>query len=197
MERVAGTILRGRVPDGLDLDAASARALCESAIDRLLQLHEVDPLRAGLQDLSKGSGYVRRQVEGWSGRYRAARTWNVPSFAKVMRWLSEHQPDDVASSVIHGDYRLDNLVLAPRDPSRILAVLDWEMATIGDPLMDLGAALAYWVQADDDRVMLALRRQPTHLHGMFTAQRCSSTTQSAARGRSRASLSMRPSGSFA
>lgn len=168
MERIGGTILRGRVPPGLGLDEPAARALCESAIDRLAELHEIDPAGAGLADLSKGPGYVRRQVSGWSERYRAARTPNVPRFERVMRWLAGNQPEDVASCVIHGDFRLDNLVLAPGQPRRIVGVLDWEMATVGDPLMDLGSALAYWVQAEDDRFMQALRRQPTHLPGMLT-----------------------------
>jgi aminoglycoside phosphotransferase (APT) family kinase protein len=168
MERIAGTILRKEVPPELGLDADGRRALCESAIDRLAELHEVDPDAAGLADLGKGPGYVRRQVEGWSRRYRAARTWNVPSFERVMRWLDANQPTDVAACAIHNDYRLDNLVLAPEDPERIVGVLDWEMATIGDPLMDLGGALAYWVEAGDDRMMHVLRRQPTHLPGMLT-----------------------------
>jgi aminoglycoside phosphotransferase (APT) family kinase protein len=168
MERVEGTILRARIPPELRLDADATRQLCHSAIDRLIELHQVDPVDAGLADLGKGPGYVRRQVEGWSERYRAARTWNVPSFARVMRWLDERQPEDVGSCVIHNDFRFDNLVLAPDDPQRIVGVLDWEMATIGDPLMDLGGALAYWVQTDDGRIMQMLRRQPTHRPGMLT-----------------------------
>ena len=86
----------------------------------------------------------------------------------MRQWLTNNTPEDVATCVIHGDFRLDNLVLDPDDPSRILAVLDWEMATLGDPLMDLGNSLAYWVQADDDRVARSTRRQPTHLPGMLT-----------------------------
>jgi aminoglycoside phosphotransferase (APT) family kinase protein len=170
MERVPGTILRKEVPRDLGLDAAGLRRLCESMIDRLADLHRVDPAAAGLAELGKGPGYVRRQVEGWSRRYRAAKTWNVPSFERVMRWLDENQPDDVGACVIHNDFRLDNVVLAPDDPERIVGVLDWEMATIGDPLMDLGGSLAYWVQADDDRLMHLLRRQPTYVPGMLTRQ---------------------------
>jgi aminoglycoside phosphotransferase (APT) family kinase protein len=85
-----------------------------------------------------------------------------------MTWLADHMPDDAGSCVIHNDFRLDNLVLSPADPLRIAGVLDWELATIGDPLMDLGSSLAYWVQADDDLVNRQLRRQPTHLPGMMT-----------------------------
>jgi aminoglycoside phosphotransferase (APT) family kinase protein len=169
MERIEGTILRGRIPPELGLDEAATRRLCLSAIDRLVELHRIDPAAAGLADMGKGAGYVRRQVEGWSARYRAARTWNVPRFERVMRWLAERQPQDVGERVIHNDFRLDNLVLAPGDPERIVGVLDWEMATVGDPLMDLGGALAYWVQADDDRFMrVALRRQPSDAPGMLS-----------------------------
>jgi aminoglycoside phosphotransferase (APT) family kinase protein len=168
MERVRGTILRKEIPRDLGLEQAGLRSLCESVIDRLVDLHRVDAGAAGLADLGKGPGYVRRQVEGWSRRYRAAKTWNVPSFERVMGWLDENQPEDVATCVVHNDFRLDNVVLAPDDPQRIVGVLDWEMATIGDPLMDLGGALAYWVQADDDRLMHVLRRQPTHVPGMLT-----------------------------
>jgi aminoglycoside phosphotransferase (APT) family kinase protein len=169
MERVRGTILRSRIPPELGLDAAATRRLCISAIERLVELHSIDPRAAGLDQIGRGPGYVRRQVEGWSQRYRAARTWNVPRCERTMRWLAERQPKDVAQRVIHNDFRLDNLVLSPEDPQRIMAVLDWEMATVGDPLMDLGGSLAYWVQADDDRVMrAALRRQPSDAPGMLS-----------------------------
>jgi aminoglycoside phosphotransferase (APT) family kinase protein len=168
MERINGSILRGRIPPSLGLDESSTRQLCVSAIERLVQLHQADPAQAGLTDIGKGPGYVRRQVEGWSERYKAAHTWNVPSFARVMAWLDERQPDDVAQRIVHNDFRFDNLVLSPEDPQRIVGVLDWELATVGDPLMDLGGALAYWVQADDDRIMRALRRQPTDAPGMLT-----------------------------
>ncbi len=170
MERIQGTILRSRIPPELGLDEHAVRALCESAIDRLVELHTINPAQAGLAELGKGEGYVRRQVEGWSARFRAAHTWNVPSFERVMRWLDERQPQDVAQRIIHNDFRLDNLVLAPENPGLIVGVLDWELATVGDPLMDLGSALAYWVQSDDDRIMRALRRQPTDAPGMLTRE---------------------------
>lgn len=170
MERIQGTILRSRIPAELGLDEHAVQGLCESAIDRLVELHAIDPTHAGLAELGKGEGYVRRQIEGWSERFRAAHTWNVPNFERVMRWLSERQPTDVAQRIIHNDFRLDNLVLAPGDPGRIVGVLDWELATVGDPLMDLGSALAYWVQSDDDRIMRALRRQPTDAPGMLTRE---------------------------
>jgi len=168
MRRLPGMVLRSRVPDGCRLDAAEARQLCLNAIDALVALHEVDANHPELQAFNRGPGYARRQIDGWCSRYAAARTWNTPSCRRVRSWLEENTPDDVGSCVIHGDFRIDNLVLDPERPSRILGVLDWEMATIGDPLMDLGNSLAYWVQADDDRIARSTRRQPTHLPGMLT-----------------------------
>lgn len=166
MERVRGLIPRAEMPPGVTLNPAQARNFATGFIDRLVELHAVDPVAAGLADIGKGAGYVRRQVTGWSQRYRAARTWNVPSFSRVMTWLEANQPDDCATCVIHNDFRLDNIVLDEQDPLRIVGVLDWEMATIGDPLMDLGSSLAYWVQADDDPIIRRFRLQPTHLPGM-------------------------------
>jgi aminoglycoside phosphotransferase (APT) family kinase protein len=167
MERIDGPILRGKLPHGVDLPPARARQLCVRLVDTLAALHRVAPRAAGLEALGKGPGYARRQVEGWSARYLRARTWNVPAFARVRAWLHDHVPDDVGACVIHNDWRLDNMVLDPADLTRIVGVLDWEMATIGDPLMDLGSALAYWVQADDGWLMRSARRQPTDLPGML------------------------------
>jgi aminoglycoside phosphotransferase (APT) family kinase protein len=166
MDRIVGTIPRKEFPPELALSPAQARTLAFTVIDTLVELHGVDPDAAGLADLGKGAGYVGRQVRGWSERYRKARTWNVPKAERVMAWLADNQPDDVRSCVIHNDYRLDNVVLAPDDPMRVIGVLDWEMATIGDPLMDLGGALAYWIQADDPYLSRRSRRQPTHVPGM-------------------------------
>jgi aminoglycoside phosphotransferase (APT) family kinase protein len=168
MSRLDGTILRRDLPPNLDMGPGEVRRMCTNALDVLVELHAVDPREAGLEDLGKGSGYVRRQVRGWSDRYRAARTVDVGDYERVMAWLDHNQPADVASCVIHNDFRFDNLVLAPDDPTRIVGVLDWEMATLGDPLMDLGGSLAYWVQADDDEFFSQFRRQPTHLPGMLT-----------------------------
>jgi len=168
MERIDGTILRRDVPPGLGLDRDGVATLCRTAVDTLVALHDVDVASAGLADLDRGDGYVHRQVDGWSGRYRRARTDDVGDFEATMAWLATHEPADRPHSLIHNDFRFDNLVLAPGDPTRIVGVLDWEMATVGDPLMDLGAALAYWVQADDHQDFLAVRRQPTHTPGMLT-----------------------------
>lgn len=167
MERLEGIILRANLPQGMSLDAGQARRLSEVAVDRLIDLHQVDVAAAGLEKLGKGAGYNRRQIEGWSERFRRARTWNVLPGRYVMDWLAERVPDEVAIRIIHGDFRFDNLVLDPTDPLKIVGVLDWELATLGDPLMDLGNSMAYWVQADDEKYFKGFRRQPTHLPGMM------------------------------
>jgi aminoglycoside phosphotransferase (APT) family kinase protein len=166
MRRIDGVVPRASWNPGLD--TAAIRRLCLEAIDTLVALHGVDPAAAGLLQLGRGAGYPRRQVEGWSDRYAKARTWNVPRFSRVTAWLRARIPDDVATCVVHNDFRFDNLVLDGSDLSRVVAVLDWEMATLGDPLMDLGNSLAYWVEAGDDFLARATRRQPTHLPGMLT-----------------------------
>lgn len=170
MERLEGIILRRDMPAGFDLGEERTRKLCRTVIDKLVELHQVDVREAGLQELGKGSGYVRRQIEGWSHRFRKARTDNVSDCEPVMRWLHENMPEDVAICVIHNDFRFDNVVLDPSDPMQVVGVLDWEMATLGDPLMDLGNTLAYWVQGDDDAFFQSVRQQPTNAPGMMTRQ---------------------------
>lgn len=170
MSRIKGIIPRQNMPEGLELDESQIRQLCINAIDQLVKLHKVDIHAAGLENLAKGEGYVARQISGWSDRYRQAMTEDATDFESVMAWLDAHQPAQVANCLIHNDYRFDNLVLDPEDPLKIIGVLDWEMATLGDPLMDLGNSLAYWIEADDEPAFQMMRRQPTHLKGMLTRQ---------------------------
>lgn len=168
MERLRGVIFRRDLPSEVTLSPERARSVCTDVLDRLVELHQVDVTATGLGDLGRGSGYVRRQITGWSDRFRRAHTANVPDFENVMAWLSAHAPDDVAACLIHNDFRFDNVVFSDVESMNVIGILDWEMATIGDPLMELGATLAYWVQADDDDVMQQSRRQPTHIPGMLT-----------------------------
>lgn len=165
MRRARGMILRADLPAGLQLEPAAAHGLATGIFTLLADLHSVDVDDAGLREYYRGPGYVARQVGGWSGRYRKALTPDAPSAEDVMAWLDANQPDDVAACLIHGDWRFDNMVLDP-DSLEVNAVLDWELATVGDPLMDLGAALAYWVQPDDDEVFQMFRRQPSNVPGM-------------------------------
>ncbi len=168
MERLEGIILRRDLPADFSLDREETGRLCRTVVDKLIELHRVDYLEAGLEDLGKGPGYVKRQIEGWSQRFRKARTDNVSDCEAVMRWLHENMPDDIATCLIHNDFRFDNVVLDPANPMEVVGVLDWEMATLGDPLMDLGNTLAYWVQPDDDEFFQSVRQQPTNSPGMMT-----------------------------
>ena len=163
MDRIQGEIFRRDVPESLSTDDISIMAT--SLVSGLSQLHSVDA--SVLAELNKGSGYVTRQVEGWSKRYRNALTDDVPDGEDVMNWLLSHKPDDVDSCIIHGDWRIDNMVF-DLGQKKLVGVLDWELATVGDPLMDLGSALAYWVDKDDEPMFASLRRQPSHLDGMPT-----------------------------
>ena len=163
MEYVEGQIFRRDIPEGITSSDVSVMA--DSLINGLVQLHAVDS--SILAELNKGNGYVQRQVDGWSKRYRNALTDDVPTAEKLMAWLSANQPNDIDSCIIHGDWRIDNVVF-DLENARIKGVLDWELATVGDPLMDLGSALAYWIDRDDERAFASLRRQPSHLPGMPT-----------------------------
>lgn len=167
MERREGVILRKEVPAGLTLDAPAARRVCELLVDALAELHAIDFRAAGLATLGKPEGYVRRQVEGWTERYHKSRTDELPVVLEVAAWLAAHQPADGAPSLIHNDWKFDNLILDP-SLSRIVGVLDWEMSTVGDPLMDLGTSVGYWVQADDVQPLHMLRFGITHVPGMMT-----------------------------
>jgi len=163
MHRITGDIFRRDVPETLTKEDISIMAT--SLVAGLAQLHAVDA--TVLSELNKGPGYATRQVEGWSKRYRNALTDDVPDGEDVMRWLDVNKPEDVGSCIIHGDWRIDNMVL-DLGRKKLVGVLDWELATVGDPLMDLGSALAYWVDRDDNPEFASLRRQPSHLEGMPT-----------------------------
>jgi aminoglycoside phosphotransferase (APT) family kinase protein len=168
MRRIRGLILRRDLPDGLGLGPESMRRLCERLVDVHRELHALDFKALGLEDFGRPEGYVERQIAGWSRRYRSARTPDAPDFEDVMTWLEDHRPPERGAAVIHNDYRFDNVVLDPKDQFKIIGVLDWEMATIGDPLMDLGASMAYWVDRDDPPGLQAIRLVPTTQPGALS-----------------------------
>lgn len=149
MERVKGIILRNRIPKGMELTPAIMRSISESAVDNLAALHSIDLEKSGLIEMGKPEGYIKRQVEGWIKRYFAAETDTIDDMNKTVEWMQENLPTDGTAAFIHNDYKYDNLVLDPENLNNIIAVLDWEMATVGDPLMDLGTSLAYWGEAND------------------------------------------------
>lgn len=149
MRRVKGVILRGRRPKDLDLNPEVMRSVSKACVDHLADLHLMDLEKAGLTDFGKPEGYTERQVTGWVKRYFNSQTDDLPEMAEVAEWLGKNIPEQKHVSFIHNDYKYDNLVLNPNKLDEIIAVLDWEMSTVGNPLMDLGTSLAYWAQTDD------------------------------------------------
>jgi aminoglycoside phosphotransferase (APT) family kinase protein len=169
MERVTGIILRAQRPVGIELTPEVMQRLSETFIETLAEIHEIDYEAAGLGDLGSPEGYVKRQVEGWTRRYFNARTDDVHSIEKLADWLQANLPaDSERPGLIHNDYKYDNLVLSPDDLSHVVAVLDWEMATIGDPLMDFGTSLGYWVETNDPEEWQRYGFGLTMLPGSFT-----------------------------
>jgi aminoglycoside phosphotransferase (APT) family kinase protein len=168
MQPIHGVILRHQLPPGLEFTAETARCLSESFVENLIRLHRVDYAAAGLSDLGKPEGYLERQVRGWTDRYFAAKTHDYSEAQKIAAWMQEHMSVTASTSLIHNDYKYDNLILDSRDITKIVGLLDWEMCTIGDPLTDLGTALAYWIDATDPEEMQHLRWGPTIQPGSFT-----------------------------
>ena len=168
MERVHGIILRKDLPPGLELGPETARRLSESFIDNLAALHQLDYAALGLADLGKPQGYLERQVKGWIERYYGSKTHELPEVETISAWLKQRMPAQSGASLVHNDYKYDNMVLDLNDITKIVAVLDWEMCTLGDPLTDLGTALAYWVQADDPTDVRPARWGPTAIAGSLT-----------------------------
>ncbi|HEV7701609.1 MAG TPA: phosphotransferase family protein [Pyrinomonadaceae bacterium] len=175
MERRRGLVIRGSTPVGLlqkparskgiiaaDLDESpdSRLAVCGAFISNLADLHSLDYRAGGLGDLGRPEGYNRRQVEGWSNRYFAAKTHELPQLEETIVWLNANIPAESGASLIHNDYKFDNVMLDPNDLTRVTAVLDWEMVTVGDPLMDLGTTLGYWMSRDAGDEMLSMPFNP-------------------------------------
>lgn len=176
MERVQGVIIRGRPPKGLTLSPPTMRNLSQALVEALAGIHAIDIHTTGLDKLGKPEGYIRRQVEGWTTRYRNAQTHEVKEVEALISWLAAKIPDMDAdgsrATLIHNDFKYDNLVLNPealaQERGLITAVLDWEMATIGHPYMDLGTSLAYWIEATDPEPLRIFG--PTALPGNYTRQ---------------------------
>lgn len=170
MERVDGHILH-KIPKDWGWGEIENRKLCEAFFTILCDLHTLDVDAAGLSDFGKPQGYVERQILGWNRRWNRVLTDDVPHYEDIQAWLEDNMPADSGKvGVLHGDYRIDNCILDPIDPTKISALIDWEISALGDPLMDLGNTLAYWIQADDPPHMQLTVRQPSNIPGMMTRQ---------------------------
>lgn len=170
MERVRGVIIRRQLPRGVTPTPDTMRRLSESMIDALARLHDVDVSRPPLSTLGRPEGYAARQVTGWTRRYAQAQTDELEGMEQMAAFLAARLPEGTAAppSLVHNDFKYDNLVLDPHDIGVVRAVLDWEMATVGDPLMDLGTTLGYWVEAGDPAPIQALAFGPTSQPGSLT-----------------------------
>lgn len=168
MDRVEGTILRENDPNIPGLDRDTMSGLAEAFVRQLVAIHELDYKAAGLGDFGRPDGYIERQVDGWIRRYYDSQTDDISSMDGVGEWMKTNRPEAGDGALIHNDYKYDNLVLNPNDYTDVRAILDWEMATIGDPLMDLGTSLAYWIEPDDSEILLQLDFGPTVKPGNFT-----------------------------
>lgn len=168
MERKHGIVVQDVVPPefGGGSDPAANRKMSEAVIDTLAELHAVDPSEAGLGDLGHPEGFLARQMQGWIERWHAAKDEEVPLAVEVAGWLGSRLPVSPDPTLLHNDWRLDNMALAEDDPGRCVAVYDWDMCTRGDPYADLGTTLASWYE--DDEIPTALHPMPTASPGFMT-----------------------------
>jgi aminoglycoside phosphotransferase (APT) family kinase protein len=149
MERCHGTIIRSSVPPEIDRHPNGRRRASFALIGAMAAFHDLDWRKLGLTDLGKPEGFVERQVHGWKGRWDRAKNVEIPLFEETYRWLVEHLPESPQSTLVHNDLKFDNVMIDPDDPDRVTALLDWDMTTLGDPLIDLGTLLGYWTEAGD------------------------------------------------
>ncbi|MDQ4123310.1 MAG: phosphotransferase family protein [Acidobacteriota bacterium] len=169
MERKRGVILRGTVPDSVRNSPAMQKAVCESFIDNLARLHNLDYKRAGLGDVGKPEGYIGRQTNGWIERYFRAKTDDWREIEETIEWLQANIPaKSNKAALVHNDYKFDNVMLNPTNLTEVVGVLDWEMATIGEPLMDLGTTLGYWMDKSAPEFMLSQPFNPRALMENFS-----------------------------
>jgi aminoglycoside phosphotransferase (APT) family kinase protein len=168
MEPIRGIILRRELPPGLLLSPAMARQLSEVFLDNLVRLHGLDYEHIGLGDLGRPQGYLERQVKGWIERYHNSATHDLPEVGRISTWFTQNIPASSDATLIHNDYKYDNVVLDSNDVTRLVGVLDWEMCTLGDPLSDLGTTLAYWTDPSDPDEFQEICSAPTTIPGTLT-----------------------------
>jgi aminoglycoside phosphotransferase (APT) family kinase protein len=167
MEHVEGDVITGAVPPALDDEAGRAR-IGDELVDALAEVHAADWRACGLEGFGKPTGYLDRQLRRFAGLWEHNRTRELPLFDRLTTWLAEHKPASQEATIVHGEYRLGNAMFAPGAPARLTAIFDWELATIGDPLADVGYLTATWAQADDPEHALFSLTPVTRLPGFPT-----------------------------
>ncbi len=160
MERRHGLIIRGKSPENLETSPDLQKKTVKSFIENLAELHALDYHKIGLETLGKPEGYARRQVEGWTKRYFNAKTDEHSELEKAVEWLNHNIPASDGATLVHNDYKFDNVMLDPQDLTKIVAVLDWELTTVGEPLMDLGTTLGYWMSREAGAELLSMPFNP-------------------------------------
>ncbi|MFZ0371646.1 MAG: phosphotransferase family protein [Halobacillus sp.] len=170
MERRDGLVFDKEFPDGVEPSRDLGRRISESMVDRLVELHSIDYKKTALKEMVKPEGFMERQIHGWIKRYEKAETDDVVSGERLKKWLIAHVPYSDEAAVIHYDYKLNNAMFDPDDPAKMVGLFDWEMTTVGDPLADVGAALSYWIEADDPELLkTGLGKPPvTVTEGFYT-----------------------------
>ena len=168
LERRQGIVIRVDLPERFQGRPQLNRAIGEMIIDSLAALHKVDPEAAGLSDLGRPEGFVGRQLEGWAGRWQAAKKEDDPKIDRTIKWLEDNFPQSHQVTLLHNDYKLDNMMVGADDPSRAVAIFDWDMCTRGDPLMDLGYLLNFWNEAGDEPGWIEASPMPTWHEGFPT-----------------------------
>jgi aminoglycoside phosphotransferase (APT) family kinase protein len=168
MERRKGIVIRQTMPSRFLGKADLTRRMSQMIAERLADLHAVDPKTVGLEGLGKPEGFMARQVKGWGGRWDAAKTTDVPLFYRTWDWLNAHLPPSPRVSLVHNDFKLDNMMVDADDPATCVGVFDWDMCTVGDPLADLGTLLGYWTESADSEDRTAFAVMPTNLPGWYT-----------------------------
>lgn len=161
MERRHGVVVRKKLPEGFANMSHAPHQVSEALVDALADFHAVDYVQLGLTDLGKPEGFLRRQVEGWYKRWKAAKHQELQEMDDLYAWLTENLPSESDASLVHNDYKLDNLMLSKDDPGKVVAVFDWDMCTLGDPLSDLGALLCYWSEPTDPPFFKQASMMPT------------------------------------
>ena len=170
MERRRGIVIRESMPERFKGQPELFRRMSEMIVDGLAELHGVDPKSIGLEELGRPQGYVERQIKGWHSRWEGAKNEDVPDFYRMYDWLLERIPLPQRESLVHNDYKLDNMMVDAEDPSKCVAVFDWDMCTLGDPFIDLGTLLSYWVQPSDSQMRISLSPMPTAQPGFYTRE---------------------------
>lgn len=170
MERRKGIVLNDSFPSGVKADDVLCQRISETVVDTLVQIHAIDWQATGLSEFGHPAGFLERQVKSWIERYFRAQTDDIPQVESLTRWLAGNIPSSPAPTLIHNDFKLNNMLLAENDLSKAVAVLDWEMATIGDPLFDFAISLSYWVTRDDPEELRSILPVVTHHPGFISRE---------------------------